>query len=587
MNQLKELLLVYREKNPTDKSIKDDSINNQLDNLFLDVCDNNLSLAKIRKIKSSLILLDFSEPPKCHCGNELDFVSTDKATYKSPFGGWREFCSSKCSRTSSVVVERRKQTTKERFGEDSWAKTDVGKKAMSGKWDQEKKDSYNEKAKKTALEKYGVEHYSKTSEYLERRTKTCLERYGVENCFQDVDKIKQKSIEKNGYYGWFSSEDGKLYNKNNNPAFDPLIKDKRRLTYYTNRTEVNPKFIEAVYTRNKELFAETIEEISIRVGESRKNIAKDIGISYENLNYYMRTYDMEDRFLNIGKGSSYGEIEVYEFVKSLCPDAKRTNTTILKPKHLDIYVESKNLAIEYDGIYHHSVFSGGKDKRYHIEKTNNCERQGIKLLHIFDTEWEDEVKQDIWKSIITNSLGKTPNKIFARKCKFKKINAKVARRFFDENHLSGFCKATYHFGLFFENELVSAISIGKCRTEETDNLEIIRFASLKYHNVIGALSKLIKNSGIENLMSFADRRISSTINSCYEKLFETCSVTEPNWFAYDKKNYILRSRWSFTTEKLSKELSKFDSEKTVEENLFDNNYDKIYDSGNLKFVGLK
>lgn len=531
--------------------------------------------------------MDLREPPKCHCGNELEFVSTDKATYKSSFGGWREFCSAKCSRTSSVVVERRKQTTKERFGEDSWAKTDLGKNTMSGKWEQSKKDAYNEKAKKTSLEKYGVEHYSKTEEYLQKRTKTCLERYGVENCFQNVDKIREKSIEKNGYYGWFSSEDGKLYNKNNNPAFDPLIKDKRRLSYYSNRTEVNPKFIEAVYTRNKELFIKTIEDISNRVGESRKNIAKDIGISYENLNYYMRTYEMEDRFLNVGKGSSYGEIEVYEFVKSLCPDAKRTNKTILKPKHLDIYVESKKLGIEYNWIYHHSVFSWGKDKHYHIEKTNNCELQGIKLLHIFETEWKDEVKQDIWKSIITNSLGKTPNKIFARKCIFKKIPSKVARKFFDENHLAGFCKATYHFGLFFENKLVSAISIGECRTEKTENLEIIRFASLKYHNVVGSLSKLIKNSGIRNLMSFADRRISSTVNSCYEHIFKTCSITEPNWFGYNKKDYILKSRWNFTIEKFSDEITNFDHSKTVEENMYDNNYDKIYDSGNLKFVGLK
>lgn len=204
MNSLKQLLVDYKERNPNVKSIKDGSINDVLDNFFRELDFNGYSITKIRKIKSSLILLDLSEPPKCHCGNELEFVSQDKATYKSVFGGWREFCSSKCSRTSSILVDRRRNTNVERYGEDSWAKTDVGRESMSKKWDQDKKDAFNEKSRKTSLEKYGVEHYSKTDEYLEKRNKTCVERYGVENCFQDVDKIKQKSIEKNGYYGWFS-----------------------------------------------------------------------------------------------------------------------------------------------------------------------------------------------------------------------------------------------------------------------------------------------------------------------------------------------------------------------------------------------
>mgnify|MGYP007083478745 FL=1 len=88
-------------------------------------------------------------------------------------------------------------------------------------------------------------------------------------------------------------------------------------------------------------------------------------------------------------------------------------------------------------------------------------------------------------------------------------------------------------------------------------------------------------------MSFADRRISSQLNSCYEKLFKETYVTEPNWFAYNKKDYIFRSRWDFTIKRFSAIIDNFDSTKTIEENMFDNNYDKIYDSGNLKFVGLK
>lgn len=585
MDNLKQDLLEYVEKHPTDKSIKDKNITNKLDIIFEFV--NEKSQTKTRKIKSALVILGLNQPPNCECGNQLEFVSQDKAYHKTPFGGWREFCSKQCSLSSPKLIDRRRNTNLERYGEISWAKTDESKKISKQKWSEEKKISYREKSKKTHLEKYGVDHFSKTQEYLYKRTATCLEKYGLENCFQDVEKVKNASIEKLGYYGWFSTEQGKEYLENNNPAKLQVTIDKRRLSFHSNRTEVNPTFCDIIYQNDKTRFVEFIHEIANKAGNHRKAIAKEIGISYSNLNFYMRRFDMEDEYLNIGKGSSYAEIEIYQFVKSFFPDAKRGDKTLISPKQIDIYVPSKQLAIEYDGTRYHSEYIGGKDPEYHLYKTTMCELQGIKLLHIFEFEWEDEIKKEIWKSIIKNKLGIIDNKIYARKCTFKEIDTEVARPFFETTHLAGFRGATYYFGLFCENELVSAIAIGKNTTSSTEDLELIRYSTKLNTVVVGGLSKLLKNCGIKNLMSFADRRISSTLDSSYLNYFSTVEITEPNWYGFKIGIYDFSSRWSYTKEELKIFLKFYDESKSAVENMFDNGYDRIHDCGNIRFSGFK
>ena len=70
---------------------------------------------------------------------------------------------------------------------------------------------------------------------------------------------------------------------------------------------------------------------------------------------------------------------------------------------MDIYIPSKNIAIEYYGIYWHSELYVDKD--YHLNKTELCNDKGVKLIHIFEDEWVN--KQDIVKSRLKNLFGLT------------------------------------------------------------------------------------------------------------------------------------------------------------------------------------
>lgn len=57
---------------------------------------------------------------------------------------------------------------------------------------------------------------------------------------------------------------------------------------------------------------------------------------------------------------------------------------VLKNKELDLYSEKHKLAIEVNGVYWHSI--DFKDKDYHLNKTDRCEKMGIRLLHFTDKE---------------------------------------------------------------------------------------------------------------------------------------------------------------------------------------------------------
>ena len=98
--------------------------------------------------------------------------------------------------------------------------------------------------------------------------------------------------------------------------------------------------------------------------------------------------------------------------KSLCDKIKidfpelrvMTNVRdVIPPKELDIYIPEKNLAIEYCGVYWHSV-SAGCGKFYHRDKMMSCYSKGIRLITVFEDEFKRNNKEVLNKiySIISN-----------------------------------------------------------------------------------------------------------------------------------------------------------------------------------------
>jgi hypothetical protein len=289
----------------------------------------------------------------------------------------------------------------------------------------------------------------------------------------------------------------------------------------------------------------------------------------------------------IPKYRSEDEIEIEEFIKSLGINYIICDKKILNGAELDIYLPDFNIAIEYNGLYWHSE-KQGKHKNYHLDKTNLCIKNNIRLIHIFSDEWR--TKKTIIKDRILNLLGMKVNKIYARKCKIVIPTKDEKSNFLNNYHLQGNDKSTIYLGLKYNNELVSLITFGKLRKilgnkiNNIDEYEIYRYCSL---NVIGGFSKLlnyfIKTYNPNKIITYSDRNWSPSNEHCfYGKIgFEYLGVTKPNYW-YTKKYTKREHRYNFRKNKLI-ELG-FDKTKTENQIMYELGYDRIWDTGNLKFV---
>jgi len=284
------------------------------------------------------------------------------------------------------------------------------------------------------------------------------------------------------------------------------------------------------------------------------------------------------------------QYEIYEYISEFMK-SKFNDRKLIKPKEIDILTDT--FGIEYDSISYHSYGYHSKielnnileEPNKHLEKTELCEKKNIQLFRIFSNEWYNY--QDIWKSVLNSKMNNT-NRIYARKCIVKNVNYSDSKEFLDKNHLQGYTNSSIRLGLYYNNELVQLMTFSKSRYNKSIEYELIRMCSLLNTTVIGGASKLLKyferNYNPESIISYANRRWSEG-NVYYKLGFEFIENTKPNYFYFkgNDKSKLL-SRVQFQKHKLKNKLDNFNSKLTETENMFNNGYRKIYDSGNKVFI---
>lgn len=316
---------------------------------------------------------------------------------------------------------------------------------------------------------------------------------------------------------------------------------------------------------------------------TREDICNATGIKKAKLDRIFANSDVHYMAFRSPKNTSRGAMEVYDFISGFV--SAKLNDWSLTKYEIDVFVPSKNIGIEYNGAWCHSELMG-KDKLYHLGKTELAESNGIKLFHIIDWEWDDPIKREIWKSIIKTSLGFADRKLYARSCRVEPVTSPIARKFMDENHLSGFAGASHHIALVLGDEIVMMLSYGQSRFDSTT--EVIRIATKLNTVVVGGVSRLISKIDASEITCFANRRHSSILNCGYSNCMEYVGSTQPNYFWFEKREYAPISRQQTQKHKLKALIGdSFDPAKTESENMFSAGYDRIWDCGNLKFALTK
>ncbi len=445
-------------------------------------------------------------------------------------------------------MNKNKQTKLKNHGDENYNNSEKMLKTMEGRWEEVSK-----KVQETTLKRYGVKCMFEKKEVRDLGKKSMIEKYGAE-VYTKSDEYKEKRLKE---------EYEKL--KNNLYKLDiELIEE------YSGHS-TNKSYGGLVKYKFKCLKCD--HEFESKIGHNHYPICRKcnpINLFDSGLNKIIK-----------------------EFLDSYGIDYIENYRRLIYPLEVDFYLPDNDLAIELNGNYWHSEVGGGKDRNYHLYKTIECNKKEVKLIHIFEDELKlkkDIVlsrisnmlnlsdKKIYGRKCIIKEVGNRVKSRFLENNHLQgNCNDKIRLGLYCNNKLVSLMT-------FGKLRRVTG------NNDKKDNYELIRFCSLINYNVVGGFSKLLKHFIKEqnplNIITYADVRWSgmNPSKTLYNKNgFEFIHKSEPSYY-YRHKNRLNREhRFNYRKSVLKNKLETFDPELTEWENMQLNGYDRIWDCGSLKF----
>ena len=253
----------------------------------------------------------------------------------------------------------------------------------------------------------------------------------------------------------------------------------------------------------------------------------------------------------------------------------------IKGLELDIFIPEYKLAIEYHGLYWHSynIVESRHQKMRHQNKAIACLDAGINLFQIFEHEWSN--LNSIIKSMIKHRC-LLSSKINARQCTVG--DDLDVTEFFNSNHIQGHRPAKNNICLLYGSEIIGACSYS---AHSHYDYELIRMAFKQDHTVIGGVSKMLnhikKRIGYKRLLTYANLRYSNA-KGYINADFDLIGYTKPGYFYYHESSKQILSRQRCQKHKLVKLLNNYDSSLSETTNMFNNNFRRVWDAGNIVLI---
>lgn len=277
---------------------------------------------------------------------------------------------------------------------------------------------------------------------------------------------------------------------------------------------------------------------------------------------------------------SLAELDLKKYVESLglkCVSSFKLPSN----KHIDIFIPSLNIGIEYNGLYFPSEEK--RPIRYHLEKHNEALSQGITLIQVFEDEYLN--KRKIVLDCLSTKLGTLTTSTYARNLLLEEIPKALADKFFEETHLQGATGSTSKtWGLRGEAGIVVAMSFSPSNVAD-NQVELTRFASKG--RVVGGFSRLLKAAvstfqleGYLEIVSFSDNRWSDGRVYLTNGFTNTSDVPPNYWWCKGSRRFHKRG---FQRKYLEAKLEVFNPELSEAENCQANGYFKVWDAGLKKW----
>jgi hypothetical protein len=564
------------------------------------------------KEAACLLYLGLDSQPSCRvCGQKTPFYPLSKAVIKAHIGGWNDVCSHKCSTiknketslkkygvehhlksgSSSDALEKQKMTNRTRYGvEHVLQNKDINQKMQDRIREEnsgfhymnpQSESGVPEKIKHTTRMIYGeVDHFFQTEECKRKSVETNLMKTGYMYPSQSPE-IRRKTIEtwllKHGVENVFQSRQ----------IIDECAKTRYRRESERHENENARRFYTNVIEYG-DVFALGYEIDQMQengLDTSLIGIYRHTGIPISHIkSIALKSDDVSEKINRDTRMSSYPERNLSNTFQSIGVIVSKNDRSVIHPKEIDIFFPDHKVGVEVNGVYYHSEYRGGKDSKYHLNKTIDCVSKGIKLFHFTDVQLD--TKKDIIISMIKHAIGKTETKVHARKTRVVQLQKGQFEWFFEENHIDGNATAKFAIGLYHGDDLVMCMSMGYPRNghDKRYEFEIIRLATKLNTHVVGGFQKiwnyLIKEHSPSSIMSYQDRRYGGMMSSAYSSVMKLERITDPSWEGINIKSGEVRHRLWFTSNRLKEKFPEtYDETKTVKQNMIDHGYDRIWNCG--------
>lgn len=328
-------------------------------------------------------------------------------------------------------------------------------------------DNLQVKGRETLRKNYGVDNPGQIPGHYDRVVATMEENYGVRHYAYLPENIQQREEYQVNKYKRLTP---------NFIDFHELIEDQDKKEVYENPN----KLVNFTCNECNRIDSVPTETYKWRIREVGTPCITCSGISH----------------------GSRKEQALALYISDLSVDIKQNMRGLLNNLEIDILIPEYNLGIEFNGLFWHN--SSRIDKNYHKNKTDLAKEKGLRLIHVFEDEWEH--KSDIVKSKIAGLLNKSVS-IDINDCILQEITTEQCRQFVRFNNLANYIESNINIGLFYLGNLVTVMSF----VNLNNNIyELVNFTCLKNHKIIDADIKLfqhfIEAYSPDGIIGYSDNR---------------------------------------------------------------------------------
>lgn len=463
---------------------------------------------------------------------------------KKSIPSYRKYCSEECyTQSMKLGGEARKVLDK----------TILDKYGVSNVFQNE---SVKGRARATLLRRFGAEHVMQSEHGRQLFKDSVMKKYGVEHPMQ-VEEVKQRAWETLGARSWYATPEGKAAREKafgeyegGHPMRDAAVLNK---LIKTNLERYGKEWTGQVQEIRDKIGKTVFDRYGVKCSLNTEVCLENARI--KNIELYGVPYAMQNKsvweyIISFRKFQSKPEIEISEWLASMGVVHKCSDFTLLNNmncqdggtrRQIDIYCPDHKLAIEFNGLYWHSEIH--KYRRYHLEKTEACEAQGVQLIHIWEDEWHNN--PEIVKGLLAAKLGIKKPSGYARQCYVEEGKKSDILELLASQHIQGTIHSATHYLLLRDkrdNRVRAVMTFIKRVVKGEQCMELTRFASDGIH---GAFSKLLAYykehlwDGVKTF-SFGDRCVVSRLSNIYlSHGFVEEEIQDPD-YKYHKPGTLMR-----------------------------------------------